>query len=128
MLDLIIFSVLQCPNGNYLSTYCLKQGWGFNPVAVTTMPKHNKPSGKVFLGISNQIIAVLSGDIKPLVSSSSLINREAGYGKCPGAPGTSKKLSLVISRVKGMALIHRKLFLLRSVINLHLFNRYLLVM
>lgn len=66
----------------------------------------------MFLGISNQIIAVLSGDIKPLVSSSSLINREAGYGKCPGAPGTSKKLSLVISRIKGMALIHRKLFLL----------------
>lgn len=43
MLDLIIFSVPQCPNGNYLSNYCLKQGWGFNPVAVTTMPEHNKP-------------------------------------------------------------------------------------
>ena len=74
----------------------------------------------MFLGISNQIIAVLSGDIKLLVSSSSMINREAGYGKCPGAPGTSKKLSLVISRIKGMALIHIKLFLLRNIINLHL--------
>lgn len=127
MVDLIIFSVPQCPNGNYLSNYCLKQGWGFNPVAVTTMPNIIS-QGKVFLGISNQIIEVLSGDIKPLVSSSSMINREAGYGKCPGAPRTSKKLSLVISRIKGMGLIHRKLFLLRSVINLHLFNRYLLVM
>lgn len=38
-----------------------------------------------------------------------MINREAGYGKCPGAPTTSKKLSLVISRIKGMGFNSQKI-------------------
>lgn len=83
----------------------------------------------MFLGISNQIIEVLSGDIKPLVSSSSMINREAGYGKCPGAPRTSKKLSLVISRIKGMGLIiSQKIIFAKECNKSALFHRYLLVM
>lgn len=72
------------------------------------MPKHNKLYNwlSVPWDLKSDITVALDCDIKPLVSSSSMKNREAGYSKCPGAPGTSKKLSLVILRIRVMAIIH----------------------